>query len=61
MTTLTSPRALSDAGLIDPARLPELQPVAARYAVALTPALAALIDPSDPHDPIARQFIPDAA
>ena len=34
--------------------------VAARYAVAITPALADLIDPSDPHDPIARQFVPDA-
>ena len=57
--TLQSPQALADAGLLDPARLPELEAVAARYAVALTPALAALIDPSDPNDPIARQFIPD--
>lgn len=39
------------------ARLAE---VAARYAVAITPAMAALIDPSDPADPIARQFAPDA-
>ena len=37
-----------------------LEQVAARYAVAITPALADLIDPSDPHDPIARQFVPDA-
>jgi lysine 2,3-aminomutase len=51
---------MAEAGLLDPARLSELEPVAARYAVALTPALAALIDPSDPADPIARQFIPDA-
>ena len=36
-----------------------MQPVAARYAVAITPAMAALIDASDPNDPIARQFIPD--
>ena len=35
--------------------------VAARYAVAITPAMADLIDPHDPHDPIARQFVPDAA
>ena len=35
--------------------------VAARYAVAVTaPMVAALIDPDDPHDPIARQFIPSA-
>ena len=35
--------------------------MAARYAVALPPALADLIDRNDPHDPIARQFVPDAA
>lgn len=34
--------------------------VAARYAVAITPAMEALIDPADPADPIARQFRPDA-
>jgi lysine 2,3-aminomutase len=36
-----------------------LERVAARYAVAITPAIADLIDPADPHDPIARQFVPD--
>jgi len=51
---------LAAAGLIAPeARLP-LERVAARYAVALTPDLAGLIDPADPADPIARQFLPDA-
>ncbi len=35
--------------------------VAARYAVSVTPAMAALIDPADPDDPIARQFVPDPA
>jgi len=35
--------------------------VAARYAVAITPAMAALIDESDPNDPIARQFVPSEA
>jgi lysine 2,3-aminomutase len=40
-------------------RLAELKNVAARYAVAVTPAMADLIDPADPHDPIARQFVPD--
>ena len=34
--------------------------VAARYAIAVTPDIAALIDPDDPDDPIARQFIPSA-
>lgn len=38
-----------------------LAEVAARYAVAITPAMAALIDPHDPADPIAAQFRPDAS
>ena len=61
MRTLRTPGELAEAGLIDPARIPELEPVAARYAVAVTPAIAALIDPADPADPIARQFLPTAA
>jgi lysine 2,3-aminomutase len=60
-TTLRSAEALADAGLIAPERLPALAPVAARYAVALTPALEDLIDPADPVDPIARQFLPSEA
>jgi len=39
----------------------DLDKVAARYAVAITPTSAALIDPADPADPIARQFLPDMA
>ncbi|HEV2562503.1 MAG TPA: lysine-2,3-aminomutase-like protein [Rhizomicrobium sp.] len=35
--------------------------VAARYAVAITPDMAALIDETDPNDPIARQFVPSEA
>jgi lysine 2,3-aminomutase len=38
-----------------------LAAVAARYAVAITPAVAELIDPADSNDPIARQFVPSAA
>jgi len=38
-----------------------LETVAARYAVAITPAVAALIDPADPDDPMARQFVPSVA
>ena len=33
--------------------------VGARYAVAVTPAMAELIDVADADDPIARQFVPD--
>ena len=36
-----------------------LAQVAARYAVAITPAMDALIDEDDPKDPIAAQFCPD--
>jgi lysine 2,3-aminomutase len=35
--------------------------VAEKYAVAVSPTLEALIDPTDPNDPIARQFLPDIA
>src|ERR1700742_1280413 len=35
--------------------------VAQKYAVAVSPTLQALIDPGDPFDPIARQFLPDIA
>jgi lysine 2,3-aminomutase len=59
--TLRTPRAICEAGLIAPQALPELERVAARYTVAITPAMAELIDPADPDDPIARQFIPAAA
>ncbi len=58
--TLRTPSALAAAQLVARDRLAPLEEVAARYAVAITPALADLIDPSDPHDPIARQFVPDA-
>jgi lysine 2,3-aminomutase len=43
------------------ARLPALERVAERYAVALTPDVVGLIDAGDPADPVARQFVPDAA
>jgi lysine 2,3-aminomutase len=39
----------------------ELRAVTDRYAAAITPELAALIDPNDPSDPIARQFVPSLA
>ena len=57
--TLRTPEGLAEAGLIAPERVEALSRVAARYAVAVTPALAELIDPADPADPVARQFIPD--
>jgi lysine 2,3-aminomutase len=59
--TLRSLSDLVEAGLIDADRRAALEEVAARYAVAVSPAMAELVDPSDAADPIARQFIPDAA
>jgi lysine 2,3-aminomutase len=57
--TLRSLPDLVAAGLISSDRLEELQSVAARYAIAISPAIEDLIDPSDPEDPIARQFVPN--
>lgn len=51
---------LRDAGLVGADGGPALERVADRYAVAITPAIAALIDRADRNDPIARQFVPDA-
>ena len=52
---------LVDAGLVAPQRLGELRQVAAQFQVALTEEVAGLIDPADPADPIAAQFVPSAA
>lgn len=58
MSTLHKPSDLVAAGLAPLERLPELERVAARYALAITPAMAELIDAADPDDPIARQLVP---
>jgi lysine 2,3-aminomutase len=58
--TLREPTELAAHGLVPVTALLELEEVAARYAVAITPDMATLIDPDDPGDPIARQFIPSA-
>ena len=59
--TLRTAGQLQAAGLIPPERLSDLEAVAARYAVAVTPSLAALIDRNGLSDPIARQFVPATA
>lgn len=56
--SLTSPEALARAGLVPRERVAALRAVAERYAVAITPAVAALIAAEDSSDPIARQFVP---
>lgn len=50
--------ALETRGLVNDAAA--LAAVASRFAIAVTPEMAALIDANDPSDPIARQFIPSA-
>jgi len=52
---------LVDRGLVPPERREEVRRVAARFAVAVTDEMAALIDRSDPADPVAAQFVPSAA
>jgi lysine 2,3-aminomutase len=52
---------LVETGLVGPGRLDEVRRVAEQFAVALTEEVAALIDPDDPADPIAAQFVPSAA
>jgi lysine 2,3-aminomutase len=58
--TLRQPTELVAYGLAPAADLADLERVAARYAIAVTPEIADLIDRENPDDPIARQFIPDA-
>jgi lysine 2,3-aminomutase len=58
--TLREPSELVEHGLTRRGDLADLESVASRYAIAVTPEIAALIDPADPNDPIARQFIPTA-
>ena len=55
--TLRDAASLVDAGLIPPAAQTAIAAVEARYAVAITPAVRALIE--TPDDPIGRQFVPD--
>ena len=59
--TLRTAAQMHESGLIPSGQVAALEKVAARYAIAVTPAMAGLIDPANKNDPIARQFIPDAA
>ena len=49
---------LVNAGVVPANRAIEIDRVAKRYAIAVTPEMIELIDPGDPADPIARQFVP---
>ena len=58
--TLTTPDALAAAGLIDDTHATALRAVAARYAVAVPPALHHLIRATGRDGPLAKQFVPSA-
>ena len=59
--SIKTPEALVDAGLIEAGMLDRIRTVTDRYALAITPTMASLIDPTDKHDPIALQFVPAEA
>jgi lysine 2,3-aminomutase len=58
---LRSAADLVAAGLLPDAERDAIERLAATYAIGITSTVAALIDRADPHDPIARQFVPDLA
>lgn len=56
-----TPDELQNAGLVAPEQLAAIRSVAEHYAIAITPTVVSLIDRTNEADPIARQFVPDAA
>ncbi len=58
---LKTPEELQTAGLVAPERFDAIRTVAEHYAIAITPTVLSLIDRANDADPIARQFVPDAA
>ncbi len=60
MMSLRTLDDLAESGLIGHDDVAGLADVARRYAIALTPTVAGLIDRGAADDPLARQFLPDA-
>jgi lysine 2,3-aminomutase len=58
--TLKTVGELLDAGLVKSDDVANLTKVAERYAIAITPAMQALMDVAHANDPIAAQFVPHA-
>jgi lysine 2,3-aminomutase len=58
MKTLRSLADLEVHGLLPKADQAGLEAVAARYAIGITPSILKAIDPQNPADPLARQFMP---
>jgi lysine 2,3-aminomutase len=61
LSSLKSADDLVAAGLVPESERAAVSAVGLRYAIAITPTIAALIDGRDAADPIARQFVPSAA
>jgi len=61
VSRMKTPESLQEASLIDALQAMQIVQVSQRYALSLTHDVATLIDPTDPSDPIARQFIPNTA
>ncbi len=59
--TLRTVDDLVASGLLPASDTSGIRQVADRYAVAMTPTVVNLIDPADPADPIAAQFVPTSA
>jgi lysine 2,3-aminomutase len=59
--TLRTGHDLRAAGLITSDQIAQAEAVGARYAIAVTPDVAALMVQGDAADPIARQYLPDPA
>jgi lysine 2,3-aminomutase len=58
LATLTTAKALADRAFISKDATSDFEALSQRYAIAITPQLADLIDTADAHDPIAAQFVP---
>ncbi|MCP4002202.1 MAG: lysine-2,3-aminomutase-like protein [Gammaproteobacteria bacterium] len=58
-TSVHSINAFADQGYLNTEDCPQLEQVAERFSVAITPQMLDLIDPANPNDPIAKQFVPN--
>jgi len=59
VNAIRAAKELIAAGLASPEQQAGIEAVTERYALAISPAMATLIDPADPDDSIAKQFVPD--
>jgi lysine 2,3-aminomutase len=59
--TLRTAGNLVDAGIVAETCRAAIERVAGEFSLAITPDMADLIDPTDPADPIAAQFVPQEA